>query len=89
MLFLSDSEGTVVACSSPMAGQDRDTFQIEAHFAEMMDLLEAAGIPTDGPLLNADAGFDRSGEPCREAQKSLSSQIHSAQFRAGQAVEGL
>lgn len=57
-LFLADNQGLMLACSYPLAGQHHDLFQIKQVFKELGDLLEEAGIETNGLFLNADAGFD-------------------------------
>lgn len=57
-LFLCDDTGLPLACSCPVAGNHHDLFDIEQVFAELLELLEEAGLETEGLFLNADAGFD-------------------------------
>ncbi len=57
-LFLADSKGLMLACSQPVSGTRHDLFEIEQVFKELCQLLEEAGIETEGLFLNADAGFD-------------------------------
>lgn len=58
MLFISDNRGVLLAASQPEKGNHHDSFNIETHFTEAIDMLRQAGISTDGLFLNADAGFD-------------------------------
>ena len=57
-LFLTDSQGIILAMSEPQAGQHHDVFAIRRLFAQMCALLKEAGIDLDGLFLNADPGFD-------------------------------
>ena len=57
-LFLSDSQGVMLALSTPQAGQHHDLFQIQLLFDELCGLLKAAGPDLKGLFLNADPGFD-------------------------------
>ena len=57
-LFLSDSQGVMLALSTPQAGQHHDLFQIQLLFDELCGLLKAAGLDLKGLFLNADPGFD-------------------------------
>lgn len=57
-LFLADNQGLMLTCSYPLAGQHHDLFQIRQVFKELRELLQEAGIETEGLFLNADAGFD-------------------------------
>jgi transposase len=57
-LFLSDSQGVMLAMATPQAGQHHDLFAIQELFDELCGLLKAAGINLKGLFLNADAGFD-------------------------------
>lgn len=62
-LFLSDSQGVMLAISTPQEGQHRaanrhDLYQIQELFKEICELLKEAGIELRGLFLNADPGFD-------------------------------
>ena len=57
-LFLSDSQGVILAISTPQEGQHHDLFQIKELFQEICQILKDAGIDLDGLFLNADSGFD-------------------------------
>ena len=57
-LFLSDSQGVMLAMSTPQEGQHHDLFQIQVLFDEVCGLLKAAGLSLKGLFLNADPGFD-------------------------------
>lgn len=59
-LFMSDSQGVMLAMSTPQEGQHHDLFQIQQLFDEICSLLKAAGINLKGLFLNADSGFDSS-----------------------------
>lgn len=59
-LFLSDSQGVMLAMSTPQEGQHHDLFQIQMLFDEICTLLKAAGLDLKGLFLNADSGFDSS-----------------------------
>jgi transposase len=58
MLFLSDNQGIMLACSEPQAGQHNDVYELQSLFAQLFNTLERAEIPAEGLFLNADAGFD-------------------------------
>jgi len=58
MLCISDNQGVLLAASNPEKGNHHDTFDIEGHLLELIDMLHEAGIETDGLFLNADAAFD-------------------------------
>jgi transposase len=57
-LYLCDNQGQMLACSSPVAGEHHDLYDITTQFAEIVTMLSEAQIPVDGLFLNADAGFD-------------------------------
>ncbi|GAB3548358.1 transposase [Spirosoma fluminis] len=57
-LFISDSQGVMLAMSTPQEGQQHDLFQIQALFDEICSLLKEAGLDLKGLFLNADPGFD-------------------------------
>lgn len=57
-LFISDSQGVMLAMSTPQEGQHHDLFQIQLLFKEICTLLKEAGINLEGLFLNADPGFD-------------------------------
>ena len=57
-LFISDSQGVMLAMSTPQEGQHHDLFQIQTLFEEICTLLKEAGIKLEGLFLNADPGFD-------------------------------
>lgn len=58
LLFLADNTGQPLACATPQAGNHHDLFAIEALFAELCHVLEAAQLALEGLFLNADSGFD-------------------------------
>jgi hypothetical protein len=58
LYFLSDSQGLMLAMSTPQAGQHHDVFQIQTRFDEICVVLKAADINLKGLFLNADPGFD-------------------------------
>ncbi|RMG59206.1 MAG: IS5 family transposase [Bacteroidetes bacterium] len=58
MLFISDSQGVIVAASQPQAGNHHDVFDIKSRFGELIQMLKDAQIEVEGLFLNADAGFD-------------------------------
>jgi transposase len=60
-LFLSDSQGVMLAMSTPQEGQRHDLYQIQELFEEICNLLKEAGIDLKGLFLNADPGFDSQG----------------------------
>lgn len=43
-LFVSDSQGIMLAMSTPQEGQHHDLFQIQTLFDEICNILKAAGI---------------------------------------------
>jgi transposase len=57
-LAIADSKGVIIALSAPISGEHHDLFEIEQHFKELLEMIEAAEIATEGLFLNADAGFD-------------------------------
>ena len=57
-LFVSDSQGIMLAMSTPQEGQHHDLFQIQTLFDELCQLLKEAGLDLRGLFLNADSGFD-------------------------------
>lgn len=57
-LAISDSKGVLIALSNPISGEHHDLFEIEQHFKELLEMIEAAEIAKEGLFLNADAGFD-------------------------------
>jgi transposase len=57
-LYLCDVNGTMLAMSTPQAGQHHDVYEIKERFKEICDILKDAGISVDGLFMNADAGFD-------------------------------
>ena len=67
-LFLSDSQGVMLAMSTPQEGQHHDLFEIQTLFNEICTMLKGAGISLDGLFLNADPGFDSDSfkEACEE-----------------------
>lgn len=62
-LYLSDSQGILIAISEPISGQHHDLADIKQQFSQMINWLNKANIRTDGLFLNADAGFD--SQECR------------------------
>lgn len=60
-LFMADNTGQMLVCSQPVAGNHHDLYEIEHVFQELCNLLEQAGIETQGLFMNADAGFDSTG----------------------------
>ena len=60
-LFMSDSQGVMLAMSTPQAGQHHDLFEIQQLFDEICTLLKEAGIKLQHLFLNADPGFDSEG----------------------------
>lgn len=55
---MSDSQGVMLAMSTPQEGQRHDSFQIQELFDEICALLKEAGLDLRGLFLNADPGFD-------------------------------
>jgi hypothetical protein len=66
-LFVSDSQGVMLAMSTPQEGQhierecSIDLYQIQPLFEEICTLLKQAGINLKDLFLNADPGFDSDG----------------------------
>jgi len=58
MLFLTDAQGVLLACSEPMAGNHHDCFDILVSMRHMERIFDEAGIDLEGLFMNADAGFD-------------------------------
>lgn len=58
MLLLVDSNGTPLGCSTVMAGNHNDAYNLEDNADTLLSILEQADISYDGLFLNADAGFD-------------------------------
>lgn len=58
LLFLTDCQGIPLACSSPMAGNHHDCYQILNSMNQMDNILKEAHIDLEGIFMNADAGFD-------------------------------
>lgn len=57
-LYLSDNTGQMLAVGTPQSGAHNDLYNIEQIFKEMLEILEQAGISSQGVFLNADPGFD-------------------------------
>ncbi len=66
-LFVSDSQGVMLAMSTPQEGQHHDLFEIQSLFDELCTILKEAEIDLEDLFLNADPGFD--SESFREACK--------------------
>lgn len=58
MLFITDTQGIPLACSSPMAGNHHDCFEILDSTNEIENTLKEATIDLDGLFMNADAAFN-------------------------------
>ncbi|MDJ1469467.1 transposase family protein [Xanthocytophaga flava] len=58
ILFVSDSQGVMLAMSTPQEGQHHDLFQIQLLFEQICFLLKQASINLEGLFLNADPAFD-------------------------------
>ena len=58
MLILTDSRGTPIACSEPVAGNHNDAYNLESTVEQMLTNIRSSNISTEGLFLNADAGFD-------------------------------
>ena len=58
ILFLVDSKGLPLACSTVIAGNHNDAFELKERAAEMLSDLEESNLSYDSLFLNADAGFD-------------------------------
>jgi hypothetical protein len=48
LLFLSDNQGILLACSKPIAGKHYDTFEIEWQRSQMLQTLEQSQIALEG-----------------------------------------
>lgn len=57
-LFMTDSQGVMLAMSTPQEGQHHDLFQIQTLFDEICTMLKEVGIDLKDLFLNADPGFD-------------------------------
>ena len=57
-LFISDSQGVLLAMSTPQEGQHHDLFEIQTLFEELSTILKEAKIDLEDLFLNADPGFD-------------------------------
>jgi transposase len=70
MLFLSDNQGNMLACSPVIAGNHNDLYQIEHTFEQLCQTLQNAGICLKGLFMNADAGFDSQAftEQCQQKE---------------------
>ena len=55
---MSDSQGVMLAISTPQEGQHHDLFEIQALFEELCIILKEAKIDLEDLFLNADPGFD-------------------------------
>ena len=53
-----DSKGLPLACSSVIAGNHHDAFELNEKAAEMLADMEKSNLSCDSIFLNADAGFD-------------------------------
>jgi transposase len=58
LLFITDSKGLPLYCSSVISGEHNDAFELEKYADEMLEGLKRAKLSYDGLFLNADAGFD-------------------------------
>lgn len=58
MLILTDSKGTPLAASEPIAGNHNDAYELSGHLRKMLDDIDKSDISTAGLFLNADARFD-------------------------------
>jgi len=58
MLIITDSNGILLACSDPIAGNHNDAFGLVDNWKNMLQTINSATISTEGLFLNADAGFD-------------------------------
>ena len=54
ILCISDKNGILLAASRPEKGNHHDSFRATEHFNELIEMLQQAGIKTDGLFLNAD-----------------------------------
>lgn len=57
-MYLSDSQGILLAISEPISGEHNDLSEIQQHFEELLNWLRKADIAIDGLFLNADAGYN-------------------------------
>jgi hypothetical protein len=55
-LFVSDSQGFILAMATSQEGQHHDLFEIQKLFDEICTILKSASINLDGLFLNADTG---------------------------------
>ncbi len=60
LLILVDRNGTPLTCSDPFAGNHHDTYKLVDRIDGMLRSIGTSNIPTEGLVLNADAGFDHS-----------------------------
>lgn len=74
-LFASDSQGLMLAMSTPQAGQHHDLFDIQRLFEEICTLLKAADLNLQDLVLNADSGFDSAGFRQACAQEDIIANI--------------
>ncbi|MCG8407917.1 MAG: IS5 family transposase [Phycisphaerales bacterium] len=58
MLFLTDRQGILLACSDPISGEHNDLFEIEKNVSKILVTLSDSNIEYKGLFMNADAGFD-------------------------------
>ena len=58
LLIITDSIGIPVSCSSPIAGNHHDIFQLNDEFGSMFLQIQNSHIAVEGLFLNADSGFD-------------------------------
>jgi transposase len=58
LLFLTDNKGLPLTCSSVIAGNHNDVFELKAYMNQMKKQLEQSNLSFDGIFMNADAGFD-------------------------------
>ncbi len=92
-LFLSDSQGVMLAMSTPQEGQHRaanrhDLYQIKELFGEIFGLLKEANINLKGLFLNADPGFDsESFHQVCEKEEIIANVKPNPRNTAGQQVE--
>lgn len=60
-LYLTERQGIPLSMSEPVAGNHNDLYEIDTSVDELCEVLEKAGIATEGLFINADAGFDAKG----------------------------
>ncbi len=58
MLFLTDNQGILLACSDPLSGNHHDCYQIIEAMNTIEHTLRQANLSLEGLFMNADAGFD-------------------------------